>query len=127
MSSIYAEHEFVNMDPTFPRRGRLRGAPLKVDDDATLDLLHQRLQTLVQHPLGSHAVGASCQGQKAQTQQAQSQQAQSQRAQTQRAQTQQTQQTQTQQTQQAQTLGWVVLGCSGIKAYHFLKAFFLSH
>ena len=73
MKGFWAEGRLV--EPTFPRYGRIGGAPLKVDDHPALDLLHQRLQTLVQHPLGPHAVGASCERPQAQTQRAQTQKA----------------------------------------------------
>lgn len=46
--------------PTFHRQG-VWPCLLKIDHHSTLDLLHQRLQTLVQHALGEDAVGAACQ------------------------------------------------------------------
>lgn len=41
---------------TFPNKRWIWPSLLKINDNTTLNLLHQRLQTLVQHPLCPHAV-----------------------------------------------------------------------
>lgn len=47
---------YLNLKLTFPNKGWIWSCLFKINDHATLNLLDQRLQTLVQHPLSPHTV-----------------------------------------------------------------------
>lgn len=47
---------YLNFKLTFPKQGWIWSCLFKMNDNTTLNLLDQRLQTLVQHPLSPHTV-----------------------------------------------------------------------